>query len=214
MVTPMERLWTGATIVCAASGPSLSAADLEAVRAVGLPVIAVNDAIELAPWADVLYSSDRSWWKSQWKGHKRLSFDGLKVSIGTLAGQAEPYPSKFGVQVLTNTGDRGLECDPSGLRSGRNSGYAAVNLAVHLGASTILLLGYNMGRVDGQSHFHGRRPSIQSPYRMFLDHFRTMVEPLKSAGVRVINCTAQTALQCFPIGDVREIVSDRATVAA
>ena len=51
---PMPRLSDGGTIVCLATGPSLTQADVDAVRGQADAVIAISDAVDLAPWADVL----------------------------------------------------------------------------------------------------------------------------------------------------------------
>src|SRR5690606_24516492 len=116
------------------------------------PVICINDAHRMAPWADVLYSSDRSWWP-HYKGVP--SFGGLKFGIGSGIGKANAFHQLPDVSVLRNTGYDGLEMAPTGLRNGRNSGYAAVNLAVHLGASRVVLLGYDMGWQGAKAHFFG-----------------------------------------------------------
>jgi hypothetical protein len=109
------------------------------------------------------------------------------------------YPD---VQVLRNTGPLGLEREPTGLRTGRNSGYQAVNLAVHLGASRILLLGFDMSpTAEGQQHWHAPHPDhTPSPYEypQWLAAWPSLVEPLAAAGVTVINCSRRTVLTTFP----------------
>ena len=52
----------------------------------------------------------------------------------------------------------GLESARDTLAHGNNSGYAAINLAVHLGAARIVLLGYDMGNDGKVSHFHEGYP--------------------------------------------------------
>ena len=54
--------WRGRTVVCIASGPSLTAEDCELVRESGCPVIVTNTTFRLCPWADMLYAFDRPWW--------------------------------------------------------------------------------------------------------------------------------------------------------
>lgn len=182
-------LCPGGTVVCLGGGPSLTRDDVEACRGKAT-VIAINDAYKLAPWADVLYGADSKWWA--W--HKGVpSFKGLKFALQPDAGQ---WP---GVQVLRNTGDAGLELDPSGLKTGRNSGYQAINLAVHLGASRVLLLGYDMSHgPKGETHWFGHHPDqSSSPYAAFLACFATIVDPLRQVGVSVINCSRQTVLTVF-----------------
>ena len=178
------------TVVCLGGGPSLTPDDVAAVRGKA-GVIAINDAYKLAPWADVLYAADAKWWA--W--HQGVpDFRGLKFSLQPDAGR---WP---GVQVLRNTGERGLEASPTGLRTGRNSGYQAINLAVHLGATRVLLLGYDMGpAADGKTHWFGDHPDkAPSPYVVFLERFADMVTPLQQLGVTVINCSRRTALTVFP----------------
>lgn len=198
----VARRFPNSTIVCLASGPSLTQADVELCRGV-VPVVAVNDTYRLAPWADALYGSDSKWWQH----HAGVpSFTGEKYSVVNPHHVAPPHSA--GVIVLKNTGEDGLEPRPTGLRHGFNSGYAAINLAVHLGASRILLLGYDMQVAeDGRSHFFGDHPAQDrlrvSTYHLgkeglFARTYRKLVDPLRAMGVEVINCSRATALDCFP----------------
>lgn len=104
------------------------------------------------------------------------------------------------VQVLANTGDDGLELEPIGVRTGRNGGYQAINLALHLGAARILLLGYDMKAKDlASSHWFGAHPDQQiSPYPSFLPYFAALAPLVARLGVEVINCSRATALTMFP----------------
>jgi hypothetical protein len=196
----MPRLWPGGTVACLASGPSLTAEACDAVRGRVDGIIAVNDAVRLAPWADVLYSSDRLWWP-YYGGVP--SFAGRRYGIGAKLGAADPLPGCPAVVVLRHTGVDGLELRPTGLRSGKHSGYAAINLAVHAGAARILLLGYNVGLAGGRQHFYGDHPrglnqTTPALYAEFRRLLATLVAPLEAAGVEVLNCTPGTALECFP----------------
>jgi len=188
-VIPVQKLWDGQTVVCIGGGPSLTAADVNAVRGVAR-VIAINDAYRLAPWADVLYACDDKWWGWH-EGVK--SFTGPKYSIESSSPVRWPD-----VQILKNTGTTGLELDPSGLRTGFNSGYQAIGLAKHFGAARILLLGYDMSPDGTQTHWFGEHPDGQpSPYQKMREAFDTIVEPLRDSGVEVINCSRRTALRAF-----------------
>lgn len=141
----------------------------------------------------MLYSSDQRWYEL-YQGVPE--FTGAKYGIQPLRAREE-----WGVTVLHNTGVDGLERRPTGLRNGRNSGFAAINLAVHLGAKRILLLGYDMSvSKKGQSHWFGEHPErirSQSPYPSFIAAFDTIREPLQRLGVSVINCSRVSALDCF-----------------
>jgi hypothetical protein len=187
--TRVPRRWPLSTIVCVGSGPSLVADDLETCRG-RAPIIVINDSWHMAPWADVLYAADGSWWRR----HRGVpEFRGAKYSIDP---RASTWP---GVQILRETGQRGLELLPDGLKTGSNSGYQAINLAVHLGATTILLIGYDMQAAKGRDHWFGSHPDRQQPpFGLFLRLFPSIVAPLAQLGITVVNCTRSTALDCFP----------------
>ncbi len=204
LMTRIAREWPGRTVACIATGPSLVAEDVERLR--GLRTIAINDAYKLAPWADVLYACDSKWWG--W--HKGVpEFAGRKFALEppadarsrklmeTLKHFPRPHWAYPDVARLKGTGRFGLELEPDGLRLGSNSGYQAINLAVHFGAARILLLGYDMQ--GDHRHFFGVHPDqSKPPFRLCLEAFETLVAPLKELGVEVINCTRRTALHCFP----------------
>jgi hypothetical protein len=188
MTPSVPRLWPDSTIVILGSGPSLTQADVDVCRG-RVRVIAIKDAIRLAPWADVLYGCGADvtrWWNRM--GDSVAWFQGLRYTL-------DPGAAKWAT-VLKNTGQTGLELSPDGLRTGENSGYQAINLAVHLGARQILLLGFDMGKSeDGKHHWFGDHPhGVPPPYEKFLWRFETIVEPLRAARVAVLNCSRTTAL--------------------
>ncbi len=185
----VPRLCPGGTVACLASGPSLTPEDVAAVRDLDA-VIVINTTYQLAPWATALYAADAKWWT--WH-HGATDFAGLKYSMS-------PPAAEWGVQILKNTGPHGLELQPTGLRTGMNSGYQAIGLAVHFGAKRVLLLGYDMQLgPKREMHWHKDHPKpVVSEYQKFLTAFATLVTPLREAGVEVLNCTRRTALTCFP----------------
>lgn len=202
MVAP---IWSGQTVVCIASGPSLTQADCDYVRG-RARVIAVNDGVQLAPWADVLYSSDRYWWPHYLASN---AFDGPKYSVGSAPDRTDRFLKHPEISVLRHAGIDGLEM-VDGLRTGRNSGYAALNLAVQMGASRVILLGYNMGPVGGQRHFFSGGISGDSPYQDFVKRFDTIAQPLRDLGVEVWNCTPESRLTVFPIVSLRDVLAEAA----
>jgi hypothetical protein len=202
-MTRVDRRWPGATVVCLGTGPSLTQADVDACRG-RARVIAVNDAYRYAPWADVLYAADQKWWHFPAQQIGVAQWAGLKYSI---------VPTRVpGVTSLRNTGQHGLERDPSGLRTGYNSVYQAVNLAVHLGASRICLLGVDLRRApNGPSHCFGEHPDrTQPPYALCLAAFATIAAPLQALGITILNCSRETALTCLPRSTLALALAERA----
>jgi hypothetical protein len=204
VVRLVPQIACNGTVVCLAPGPSLTVADVEAVRGRAV-VIAINDAVRLAPWAEVFYSSARVYWTPR-DAHARLldGFAGLKVRV--CVDQDRPGYNAEGWTCLRNTGTEGLEADPNGIRTYQNSGGAAINLAVHLGASRVVLLGYDMGPSGGRHHFHETHAvRHSSPYALFRQRIATMVAPLAGRGVEVVNCSRVTALSCFQRADLETV---------
>lgn len=200
-IATVPRLWPGETAVIIGGGSSLTREDCAYVRGKAR-VIGIKEAVVCslpncqppAPWADALYACDERWWKFE-KGAP--GFTGLKYGIEQAPGV--PQREWPGVQYLRNTGSDGLELDPSGLRTGFNSGYQAINLAVHLGISQIILLGFDMWRgPSGYQNWYGHHPlKMDSPFPIFHQSFSTLVEPLKAAGVTVLNASRFTVLNAF-----------------
>lgn len=202
-VARVERLWPDSTIVCLGTGPSLTQADVDACRG-RARVIAIKDAIRLAPWADVLYGAgaDASkWWQRPDNQPWIQAFGGLKFAL-------DPEVKRMAT-VLANGPMKGLSLDPTKLALGHHSGYQAVNLAALLGASRILLLGYDLKAhaVKGD-HFFGKHPRGNTPcYHLMSLCFDTLIEPLRALGIQVLNCSRDTALSTFPRVPLTEALS-------
>lgn len=224
---PMDRfavvdtVWRGSTVVCIAGGPSLTEQALRRVQESGAKVIAVNDSYLVAPFADVNYFADARWWGWHFNGVAKswpwvrfsaeeqrkafAEFAGQKVSIGDTGlsiGDPEVY-------VVRNGGGTGLSLSPTEIRTGGNSGYQAVNLAVLAGARKVVLVAYDMKfGPGGRSHSHnGHAPIGSSPEQTYLNHannFKSMLPDLKRAAVDVVNCSPGSALACFRRGDLVE----------
>jgi len=201
---PRERwqvppMWSGETVAIIAGGPSAVDADLESLRG-RCRVITINNSHLLTPWADILWFCDSRWYT--WHKDAVDKFDGLVVTLENydLATDQDNFRS------VHNYGQSGLCEHSDGVMTGRNSGYQCINLAVHLGASRILLIGYDMRTVDGESHWHGgHRGAKQSDsvyQRAMLPMFDTIAQSLLDRGVEVYNCTPGSALKVFPFADV------------
>lgn len=186
----------GGTVLVMGSGPSLTQADVTLAREHVQAVVAVNDSYKLAPDATVLYAADVRWWG--W--HKGA--DAAHV-VGTVKYPAFTGSFRYclartpydGVQILRRGPKTGLTLDPGKVALGLNGVYQSINVAVHLGATRVLLLGVDMHG----GHFFGYHPNRSvPPFSLCLKAFETLVEPLRAAGVEVVNCTPGTALKVFP----------------
>lgn len=178
--------WSGDTVVCIASGPSLTVKAVDYCQGKAR-VIVINDNYQLAPWADMLYACDHQWWL--WH-YGVPDFMGLKVT------QDKDAAEEFGLTWIPSKKGSGLSENPEYIHQGRNSGYQAINIAHLMGASRVLLLGYDMHTVEGQSpRWFGHHPNQLVPdYRDYIEHFNTIAN---QGAVEVINCTPGSAIECF-----------------
>lgn len=189
--------WKGQACVVAATGPSLTAEQAEACR--GLRTIAVNDAWSLFPWAEVLYACDASWWSYY---GPTLDFVGERWSSQgpNRHNDKSRIEDRFELNLVDGRTAPGFSFDPRIIHYGANSGFQAVNLALHFGATPIILLGFDMGVANNKRHFFGDHPpklARTSSYRTFISAFETAARFLPK-GVKILNATPRSALACFP----------------
>ena len=212
----VEEIWPGSTVAVIGGGPSLTQEQVDRCRG-RVKVIAINDALRLAPWADLHYFCDDRWWRWHKDKDWYRAFRGLRVTLeNPHVVAAEP-----GVRALQNYGwdaniaeQHGLTRLRDGVLTGRNGGYQAVHLAVHLGVKRILLLGFDMRMHGAKSHWFGRHPEGGiSGYDVMLACFETMVRPLAERRIEVINCTPGSALACFTRGSIESVLPDQTAAA-
>ena len=105
------------------------------------------------------------------------------------------------MHILRNAGPEGLSRDPEALSTGRNSGYQAMNLALLAGASRVILIGYDAKEpAAGQAaHWFGEHPRMTpvSAFAMYRQSFKNGAAAIKAAGLRVINSSPGSAIECF-----------------
>lgn len=84
-----------------------------------------------------------------------------------------------------------------------NSGVFAIRVARYLGASKIILLGF-----DGHgSHYFGEHPAplkntTEERRKVHAKQHKQEAEACKTAGVHVVNCAPGTALTCYEVSEL------------
>lgn len=150
-------------------------------------VVAVSDAYKLAPWADAIASTDAAWWKQHLEA---LSLPCPKY------GAMPDFRAVRGVERLL-------------IDTHTNSGLLGIMVAVKLGATRVLLCGFDLHSAG--EHFFGRHPaplSSTSPNRMEI--FKRQFQSYRPRGVEILNCTPGSALTCYPLADLHEILAEPA----
>lgn len=197
--------WIGETVVIAATGPSLCEYDLLYVRNKAKTIV-INDAYRLAPFADVLFASDAKWWRHHKYVHE---FQGQRWSHDHNGSTWPQEAKENGIKLIQGKNMNGLSRDPRFIHFGANSGFQAINLAVHCRVKRIILLGFDCMQHSGKSHFFGSHPTHlerNSPYAMFRQHFNQAAIDLVGMGVDVINCTRITSIRCFEQRPLRQVL--------
>lgn len=164
-------------------------------------VIAINRAYEVLPNADIVYFTDQVWYEQH--GPALLKHKGKLIK-----GSTHPGLRKIDscVQEYKLVRERGLETGHHELSHGRNSAYAAINLAgVHLEFKRIYLLGIDMQYNNAQSHWHDghKRVDPESVYKNMLKNFNHLAEILPDFDFEVFNINTPefSKLEGFPFSD-------------
>lgn len=197
----VPKLWPDRTVYIIGGGPSINNIDLERLK--GERVIAVNNAYMSgrAPWAPVMYFMDWNWYN--WHKKALARWPGLKVTV------CDKCKNEGGIRVLKWRHRLGLDEDPRFITRGTCAGYSATSLAAKLGASKIILLGFDMRIVDGEHNYHNehKRDVLPGIYvNNFIRPFQSLVEPAKEWGIEIINATPDSHLPYFPIVDPEEVL--------
>lgn len=163
-----------------APGPSLTAETVESVRG-RCQVVAVSDVYRLAPWADVLVSTDADWWKH----HKEAQrFQGKRF------GAMLAWENVSGVKRFKASREI-------------NSGLLGVMVAVSMGASKVLLCGFDLHSPG--DHFFGRHPKeLKSTTAERMEVFKAQFARYSPKDVAIVNCTPGSALTCYRSGNLLE----------
>jgi hypothetical protein len=196
--------WSGRAAAIIASGPSAKKADIGSLRG-KMPVLAIKENVELAPWADVVYGCDAAWWKfraglPKYTGIK-VTWDGASLP-GYQINRVALDRSQDRIYPVERRQYRMLFDTPGVIGGGGNSGFQAVNLAAQFGATKLLLIGFDMHDRSGV-HWYGRNgwngggnPDESCFGRWRRDFDRAAID-LEMRGVEVINVAPHTALTCF-----------------
>ena len=200
-IVAVPRLWPEAIIVCLGSGPSLTPEDISYLwraRAANpaIRVIAINNTWTLARWADVLYAPDPIWWG--WHGVEvARMFTGRKYTLeDNDAGVAEAA----GAQRLNYKSGLGMSDDPTTILTGGHAGYQAPQVAVHLGARKVVLLGYDLQPdAAGRNHFFGEHPDgSHVPYDTWRESYQSLRDSMLDRQVPIVNASRETSITAIP----------------
>ena len=187
------------TVVCIASGPSLTEQDVLYCKGRAETIAVNNNYIFGLDWLDHWYAADKAFWTvykddiPKFKGQKWIPIEkefAKKMGLQWIPAERKPGLGKNGI-----------------LHLGGHSGYQAINLAYHLGAKKIILLGYDMKVQGKKNHWFGKHPESlrnQFNYEKWRKNYKFLAMDLEKEGVDVVNCSRSTAITYFRQGKLTE----------
>ena len=209
----INPVWADSPCIVVASGSSLTADVARKVRFARWfdhwRVLVVNDAYRLLPYADILYGCDWGWWKhhdgapkfhgERWTCHSNsMAFvDNKSAVVGT-----------YDLRYVLAANERGFSDDPRQIHYGLpqpSSGFQAVNLALLMGASPIVMVGFD-GHAKNGKHFFGEHPQhlnrgTDEGYREFSKAY--------PPNDRIVNATPGSTIEAYRFVDLEAILRDR-----
>jgi hypothetical protein len=206
----VPREWPDETAFIIAGGPSVASQPVELLD--GRRVIVVNSSYALVPWAPFLFFGDSRWWGD----HAERVLSIFRGRIVTAAAEARPSERLL---KLRKQQPPGLAEDTNAVRMRRTSLSGAINLAAHLGAAQIVLLGADGGPdASGRTHHHAphRWDQLTHCWRDQRSDMETLVAPLAARGIRVINASPGSKLaDLWPVMPLCEaLISVQTAMAA
>lgn len=189
--------WTGADAIIIGGGPSLKEFKWTALE--GRRTLGCNAAFRLGVGVCSLnFFADKAFFD-----HNE---DDLCAYAGPVVSNAEEFERHPWVRYMPRR-DYGLHTDALGL--GGNSGCAAINLALVLGAARVFLIGFDCklgSTAEMNWHEHRYEPANAEVFPKFQEGFYHAAQDLPRVfpGRQVINCTPGSALAAFPMGKLED----------
>jgi hypothetical protein len=190
----------GETVYIIGGGPSLKGFDFERLN--GKITIAINSAMYFLQPTAVFWCDGR--WAAQ-NDDKLSALDCFKLGVVTTANPpADNTRNRYTLGrslPLYRTGTEGYDATLYRVR-GNNSGTMAINMCCNMQAKRIILLGFDVGVVDKQSHFHANlqdRIGDQVYINDFLPNFKSLHAGLIANGVKteILNASSISRLEMF-----------------
>lgn len=192
-----KNSWKGHRCFIIGGGPTVLTHNLD--RLAGELTIGVNRAYDVY-YPSILCALDPQFFEWAEDGAfgifsemRYRSYPGTKVWVQVRKDTSVNASSVYNVENLAKN------CN--------NSGQAAINLAIELGASPIYLIGFDLQ--GNPTNFHDGYPTEASPdayeaFRESIDRF--VPEKAKEYGVEVINLSPDSSLTIFPKANFDEVL--------
>lgn len=228
----MPKIWTGGDVWIIGGGPSvieqfdIPSTIVEQVRNKEKDIssfspylssfhdkhiIGINMAFKLGSWVDIMMFGDFKFFATSRK--EIADFSGIKVSCHKRFRGAEFAGEN--IRHYSRSLDRGLTTAPDKIVWHGNTGAASINLAYHLGAKRVFLLGFDMDlNTEGYQHFHneytmpgeaGKKQKDKSlPFARHSRGFPDIAKAARKLDMQIINVSPNSKINSFQKMTVEE----------
>lgn len=194
------------TIICVGAGPSLTKEDVIACEIAGFSLMVVNGAFQFAYCPEYHYAADTRWWQRNYAYTQASSHKYSIQRSGRDEGHCEVWQMERGAAEGFNT-------HWPKLCTGYNSGFQAINLAYLLRFRRVILLGYDMKfGPNGEKHCHPDHPDynpLDTTVGTWVRAFNKIAPMMKELGLKVVNATRDTDLECFSQVRLEELLEEK-----
>lgn len=182
------------TVFIIGGGPSIRYVNFDLLR--GKPKVAANAAFQL-PNVSVCFFGDIKFWN--WFENELLAWRGLIVT------NLISFNKSSKVKVMKRVA-KGISPKSNTIAWNTNSGAASINLAYHLGARKVALVGFDMKRVNGENNYHSQyiekghnhRQDPAKVYERMLGYWRYIAIAADKLNLEIVNTTEDSAIKEFP----------------
>ena len=220
MKQTIPRSYEGETVVIVATGPSITDEQIvhlyDARILNRIKVITVNNAYQIVPFTDIQVACNDNWWE-----YYLLHDPSLRTIKADCWTRYKHISEKYGINYIDSIVKDGLSRDQSVIHINHGSGPMAINFATLYGFKKIILLGHDMKYAKDYNgrqkkvgstprHYFGEYPKSMQHFPQsqnsvdkngviigLIDAYQNMVNDLINMNVDVVNCTPDSALNCF-----------------
>jgi len=212
-MTDIPRKYPGDTAIVCGTGQSITPKIIEAVNNSGHRIFGANRAWEIFN-CDVVHGCNYQFWDHYWSANFKLKdqpFDKW-TTRPELEGK---YP---GLNYIEERWEDGLSKEANWISAHHGTGPQLVNIAFLYGCTTLLLVGWDMrylGKTGPREYArrrylaedtltlnHWPRTGVNGEMEGLIKEMAT-IKP-EDYGIKIINCSKDSAMRCFPMGNLHE----------
>jgi hypothetical protein len=176
-------------------------------------VIGVNQAFMIGDWIDIVFWGDKKWYLQNRQSLGK--FPGLKMTCHPYFANGRFDQENIKCVLKDNQKPMGISSDPAKSSWNSNSGAAAISVAANMGATKIILVGFDM-KLDesNRQHWHAeygtaKRENMDSrklPFSRHLAGFAQIAKDAKVRGIIIINACPDSEIKELPKMSVKDIL--------